>query len=273
MLDRTGNHVDAVAATRRAVTLEPDNWRHHFRQAFVSWGEERLRAARRALALFPGFPLAHWLAATVLVARQVLDEAERELLAGAAVQDGQTAHSPFSAVALHWLLGLVYLARGDEDRAVTEFHRELSFEGAGHLYARECCANTWYAIGAVHLRHGRVADARTAFQQALTRVPAHPLAAIGLRYVVAEPGAIPSERPVPGSGPDSAVNIDVAVCHAAQLTLAGAPADAARLVDQALGAAPAGSAGWVLPVEPLLNVGGDPQIWASALTRLRTRAA
>ena len=62
VLDRTGDHVDAVAASRRAVTLEPDNWRHHFRLAFVTWGEERLRAARRTLALFPGFPLAHWLA-------------------------------------------------------------------------------------------------------------------------------------------------------------------------------------------------------------------
>ena len=70
VLDRTGNHIDAVAALRRAVALEPDNWRHHFRLAYVSWGEERLRAARRTLALLPGFPLAHWLAATVHVARQ-----------------------------------------------------------------------------------------------------------------------------------------------------------------------------------------------------------
>ena len=31
VLDRTGDRVDAIAAARRAVTLEPDNWRHHFR--------------------------------------------------------------------------------------------------------------------------------------------------------------------------------------------------------------------------------------------------
>ena len=43
------------------MTLEPDNWRHHFRLSFVSWGEERLRAAHRTLALLPDFPLAHWL--------------------------------------------------------------------------------------------------------------------------------------------------------------------------------------------------------------------
>ena len=87
MLDRTGNNLDARAAASRAVVLEPDNWRHHFRLAFVSWGEERLRAAHRTLALLPGFPLAHWLAATVHVARQVLPEAERELEAGLASQD------------------------------------------------------------------------------------------------------------------------------------------------------------------------------------------
>ena len=61
VLDRTGHHTDALAASRRAVTLEADNWRHHLRLAYVSWGEERLREARRTLALLPGFPLAHWL--------------------------------------------------------------------------------------------------------------------------------------------------------------------------------------------------------------------
>ena len=75
VLDRTGHRDDALAASRMAIALEPDNWRHHLRLAYVSWGEERLREARRTLALLPGFPLAHWLAATVHVARQAFDEA------------------------------------------------------------------------------------------------------------------------------------------------------------------------------------------------------
>jgi DNA-binding winged helix-turn-helix (wHTH) protein len=81
VLDRTGAGVDALAALTRATGLEPDNWRHHLRLAVVSWGEARLRAARRTLVLLPGCPLAHWLAATVHVARQSLAEAERELIA------------------------------------------------------------------------------------------------------------------------------------------------------------------------------------------------
>ena len=98
MLDRTGASVDAVAALSRAVSLEPDNWRHHLRLAAVSWGEARLRAARRTLALLPGCPLAHWLAATVHVARQALDEAERELVAGmrGLARPGRSRGSPAS---------------------------------------------------------------------------------------------------------------------------------------------------------------------------------
>src|SRR4029077_15944600 len=91
--DRGGEHLDALAASKRAVTLEPDNWRHHFRLASVSWGEQRLRAAQQTLALLPHFPLAHWLAATVYVARQVFDEAERELDAGL------LSHAPGAAAA------------------------------------------------------------------------------------------------------------------------------------------------------------------------------
>jgi DNA-binding winged helix-turn-helix (wHTH) protein/cytochrome c-type biogenesis protein CcmH/NrfG len=271
ILGQSGSSVDALAASRRAVTLEPDNWRHHFRLAFVGWGEERLREARRTLALLPGFPLAHWLAATVHVARQALVEAERELAAGIAGQDGQdVGQSRFSGVALHWLLGLIRLHFGDHDRALEQFERELSFEGSGHLYARECCANTWYAIGALRLREGRLADARDAFSRAIDRVGIHPTARVGLAAVSpdarrAADQAIGGERmPRP---------LEAAMVGASQLVLAGAHDDAARLVDTMLAGAPPGNAGWLTPIEPLLNVSAHPAAWAPVLARLRTRAA
>src|SRR5439155_1358728 len=113
--------IEGRAAAKRAVALEPDNWRHHFRLAYVSWGEERLRAAHQTLALLPDFPMAHWLAATVHVARQVLNEAARELAAGVAAEAGRpTGASRFSAVALHWVLGLIHLAEGDAAGAPRE---------------------------------------------------------------------------------------------------------------------------------------------------------
>jgi hypothetical protein len=69
------------------------------------------------------------------------------------------------------------------------------------------------------------------------------------------------------------VSLDAAICGAAAMVLRGAHPEAARLVDDALAAAPPGSAGWLLPVEPLLHVTAHPDLWAPALERLRTRSA
>jgi tetratricopeptide (TPR) repeat protein len=274
VLDRSGSSVDACAAANRAVMLEPDNWRHRFRLSFVSWGEARLRAARQTLALLPDFPLAHWLAATVYVARQALPEAERELLAGLATLAGQRAGgTKFSAVALHWLMGLIYLSRDDETRALDAFERELSFEDAGQLYARECAANTWYAIGAVRLRQGRRTDAAAAFTHALERVAAHPMARVGLAAAGSgdQTGLPPIDTTVDHHS--RAASVDEAMVRAAQLVVAGVHGEAARVVDAALVAAPPGNAVWLLPIEPLLHVAARPDVWSRPLTTLRNRAA
>jgi DNA-binding winged helix-turn-helix (wHTH) protein/Tfp pilus assembly protein PilF len=267
VLTCAGEPVDAVAALQRAVTIEPDNWRHHFRLAYASWGEQRLRAARRTLALLPGFPLAHWLAATVYVARNVLDEAERELTAGIAGQNAQGTEARFTAVALHWLLGLVLLARGDEDAALVEFQRELASEASGHFYARECCANTWYAIGALRVRQRRMDEARGAFKETLARVPNHPFALCMLavlEYLSGGELSITAE---------DRARFEGGIAAAIVSTLAGHTADAVQDVDRALASAAPGSAGWLVPVEPLLQVAKAPEAWAPVLGRLRARAA
>ena len=251
---QAGRRLDAIAAASRAAALEPDNWRHHFRLAYVSWGEARLHAAHRTLVLLPEFPLAHWLAATVYVARQALDEAERELAAGLA---SDVTRSKFGAVALHWLRGLIHLARGDERRALGEFEQELAGEGGGHLYARECCANTWYAIGALHLRQGRSDQAALAFARALERIVHHPLALAALnRDTIA---ATDSQT--------------LALAAAVRLALGGSHAAAARTIGDALVLAEEGNALWLLPIEPLLHVSARPELWAEPLARLRSRAA
>lgn len=279
VLDRTGRRDDALAASRMAIALEPDNWRHHLRLAYVSWGEERLREARRTLALLPGFPLAHWLAATVHVARQAFDEAERELAAGlsgmattgATRADG--SHEPssgrFGAVALHWLRGLLRLACGDEAQAVAEFEHELADEPLGQLYARECCANTWYAIAAV--RHTR-ADAdgvRTAFAETVRRLPLHPGALAATSALLGAPflSLVERARALPG-----APLAEVALGDAVGQTLRGNVDAAVSIVEQELAAAPAGSALWTLPVDPFLRPTQDAR-WAGVLATLRNRAS
>ena len=265
VLDRAGRRGDAAAAARRAIAIEPDNWRHQMRLSYVSWGEERLRAAHRTLALLPGFPLAHWLGATVHVARGALDAAERELRAGIAAIEAPAWNGRFSAVALHWLLGLVHLARRRDGEAMKAFERELARESGGHLYARECCANTWYAIGALRLRRRDTSGAAAAFEEALGRVAAHPMARAALEVSC---GREERERG------ESSAGIDAALALAARCALEGRHDEAARVVDEALSRSePGTSAGWILPVEPLLDAGSRPDAWASPLARLRARAA
>jgi tetratricopeptide (TPR) repeat protein len=275
VLDRTGAGLDAVAALTRAVSLEPDNWRHHLRLGAVSWGEARLRAARRTLALLPGCPLAHWLAATVHVARQAPDEAERELGEGARALAG-AGGTRFSGVGLEWLLGLICLARGDDAAAQHHFDRELAVEADGHLYARECCANVWYAIGAMRWRRGDREQSGEAFAQALRRVQEHALASIGLAAAGSDglrpPATGGSQDPQPRmANPQARTIADVAIARAVALTFGGRRTEAGHLVDDALAASPPGNAAWVLPVEPLLAVHGPE--WDAALARLRSRAA
>jgi hypothetical protein len=60
---------------------------------------------------------------------------------------------------------------------------------------------------------------------------------------------------------------------AAERVVAGAHAQAARLMEEILARAPAGQAGWRLPVEPLLHVTAHPDVWAAALSLVRNRAA
>jgi hypothetical protein len=245
--------------------------------SYASWGEERLREARRTLALLPGFPLAHWLAASVLVARQALSEAERELTVGLDAQQAETGGATrFTGIALHWLRGLIREAGGDAAGALEDFERELSHEHSGHLYARECCANTWYAIGAQRLRRGETENARAAFQQTLVRLPIHPMARAVLAAMAAREGAPVGHTSIGRSPAGPPPSVDAALARAAVTILVAGDsgvADAVNVVDHALTAAPAGNAGWLIPIEPMLGVHLHPDAWAPVLARLRTRAA
>jgi tetratricopeptide (TPR) repeat protein len=201
------------------------------------------------------------MAATVFVARQLPDDAERELSAGLASRgERAVGEARFGSVALYWLRGLIHFARGDEARALADFERELAAGPSSHLYARECAANTWYAIGAVRLRQGRTAEATGAFQQALAHIPTHPMA----RAAIGGP---------PDAAMDAAAPLVAALARAAGLVMAGSHAEAGRLVDAALAEAPPGNAAWFLPVEPILDVSHRPGDWAAALARVRQRAA
>lgn len=268
---------EAVAAARRSIALEDENWRHHLRFAYVSWGEERLRSARHALTLVPGLAIGHWLAATVHVSRGALEAAEHELKSGAIAQDQQQRESRFGSSGLHFLLGLVRLARGDEAGALQEFERELASEDATYIYTRQVCAHTRCVLGALHLRQGDRDAALAAFERAQMSIAGYPLALAAARAM----------RDVTSIGPqqDAALDarlehlrgqgagVEAATVEAVGDALAGRHAEAAARVHAALLAAPPGSDAWMLPVDPFLNVGAHPVEWSPVLALVSARSA
>lgn len=252
----SGDRDQAAAAACKAAALDPENSRHALRLAYVSWGDDRLRAARGVLARGPGMALAHWLRATVFIARGAFDAAVEELRLGCAAQDAQPKRSGFPAVGLHLLDGLVHAAHQRLDEAAAALARELGSADSGQLYARECAANTWYALGAVRLRQHKRDEAEDAFRRALTIAPCHVSAAAALR----------------GQVLSSSTASDAFVGRAIALVRAERHADAARVYREAVSQAPPGPAGWLLPVEPLLNPRARPDIWAETLALVRLRA-
>lgn len=180
LLVSAGRVQEALVAARRAVTLEPGYWGHHFRVAHAAWGDERLRALGRVMELYPDFPFAHFEAAMVHIARGALDRAESLLREGTIVQDRQ-AHlrQRFPARGLHWLLGLVRLAQGDAREAAEEFDKERA-GGTNQLYASEFVMNACDGVGFVHLLAGDGAGAVKYFEQALALFPEHARSLIGL---------------------------------------------------------------------------------------------
>jgi len=255
-----GDAKAAALAALKAIDLNPGEWLHQLRFAYISWGDDRTRAARAVLKVHPRLALAHWLNATVLIACGALEAALEELIEGCIAQDQQVLTTGnFPAVGLHLLRGLVLAALGRLDEAIEAFKRELAFVESGQVYARECAGNTWYALGAIYLRQGRREEADAAFQKAVDVAPgnARALAALG--------------RPIriPQSGDPRVV--DTAIARAVVLVRAGRHVDAAVACRHALDTAPPG-AGWILPVEPLINVSAHPDIWSDVLAVIRQHA-
>jgi DNA-binding winged helix-turn-helix (wHTH) protein len=264
--ERQGDHAEALTALRNAARLDDGNWLHHGRLAWVAWGEERIRAARRTLELNPGWALAYWLIATVLVARGALVEAERHVDAGIALMArGPATSTRFAPVALYYLKGLLRFAAGAVHEAIEAFDRELALECIGHIFSRECCAHTSAAKGLLLRLLGDEAGARAAFIEARTRVPGLPMAEAGL-----------AERPEGGQVArlegGASLRFERTTSQAGLCKAAGDLVAAVSIVEAALVAAPPGNTGWLLAIEPQLRVWEEPDAWASALAIVRERA-
>src|SRR5712691_10180556 len=269
----------ASDAARRAVPLEPSNWRHLFRLGHASWGDRRLRAAANTLALYPDFAFAHFQIAMVHVARGRLVEAETVLRQGAAVQDRQLEKGGrFPALGLHWLLGLVRLAQDDIDEAIRELDRERTLAEPHRLYGREYAMHALHGCGAALLRAGRASDAAGAFERALDLYPHYAPTHLGLAL---------AHR---ASGSAAAADAAMARADAAFATLVRTrPIEAGTVrgqtlavqgdVDGAVSAlgrlvrdAPPGFAAWTMPVDPLLRQLHASSGFTGVLGQLAARA-
>ena len=251
---------EALAAARRAVALEPGYWGNQFRLAHAAWGSERLQALGRATELYPDFPFVHFEAAMVHIARGDLDRAEPVLREGTIVQDRQ-AHlrQRYPANGLHWLLGLVRLARGDVAEARTEFTSE-SASVPGQLYAPEFAMNAHDGAGFASLRGGDGHDAVAQFRRALELFPDHARSLVGLGAALdvagdkagAEAAFARADACISAlrqGGRGSEATLAQALHHAARDENDAALHQLVELLDHP----ELPFTGWTIPIEPLLE--------------------
>ena len=256
-----GELEEARAVARRAAALEPGSWRHQFRLGVASWGEERLRACDRTLALLPDFAPARFAMAMVLTARQAFAPALMAASAGATAQSRQLRHepSPFPAIGLHWLRGLLLLRERQVGLAIESFAREMDELPAAQLYAAEIRVNAQVAAGFAHLAANDATGAIDAFRIALETLPRNGRALVGLysalrlttlarearlllpriEETIAELAA--GQRLVEAAAVRAAAEISRGEMDAACVTL-----------EHLLESAPPGQAGWEIPIDPAL---------------------
>jgi len=279
LLVSAGRSTDALAAARRAVSIDPGYWGHQFRLAHAAWGEERLRALAQAVELYPDFPFVHFEAAMVHIARGALDRAESVLREGAIVQDRQAdLKQRYPAKGLHWLLGLVRLARGDAGEALLEFDREIA-SGPGQLYAPEFAMNAHDGAAFVHLQTGDPADAAFRFRKALELFPDHAKSLVGLGAALSADGdaaaaeaafakAVTAIDSLRRGGRTGEATLAEALNHVVRRR-----EDAAVNCLQTLLDRPEMSfTGWTIPVEPLFQGLRDRPAFQPILSRLAERA-
>jgi DNA-binding winged helix-turn-helix (wHTH) protein len=270
---------EAAAEARRAVSIDPANWRHLFRLCYATWGEERLRAASRMLDAFPDFAFAHFQIAMVHVARGRLTDAETVLRQGAAVQDRQIGRGGrFPALGLHWLLGLVRLTLDDVDEALAEFDREEALAEPHRLYGREYAMSARYGRAWACLKAKRVRDAIVWFERSLELYPQHAQSELGLSIAHGLAGSV-KEAGAARTRAEQALMVlrrsrplEAATVQAELLLADGRLSEAAAALDTLVRDAPPGFACWMLPVEPLLMQLAVSQSFTAAFQRLASRA-
>ena len=280
LLVSAGRSVEALAAARRAVSLDPHDWRHLFRLGHAAWGNERIDAHRRALAIYSDIAFAYYQIAMVHIARNQLDVAAEILQQGAPLQDRQAGRSwRYPVSGLHWLLGLVMLAQGHPDDALNAFQQELETGSVSSLYRTEFTMNAHDGRGFALLALGQPAEASAAFEQALRLFPGHARTHIGLAVCGVALGRKASVQTQLEFAERTLVQLhaggrlfESTLLSAQVAVVRGRPTDALAILDRMLTDAPAGYPGWTIPIEPIFKPLVAQPEFGPLLARLADRA-
>ena len=270
---------EAIAAGRLAVALEPGNWRHEFRLGIAAWGSERVDCLESVIRWFPRLAYAYFHIAMVHIARGDLTRAALALDTGLAQAVAGQGPRRFPASGLHWLRGLIHLADGDPAAASDAFDRELASTG-GHLFVDEFAMDACDGHGFARLGAGDAAGAATMFTSALARMPRHARSIVGLADASARLGARDRTTSLLADAL-TAINelvqgerhVEAAMARAYAHVVANDQAAAVQTLSTLLEQAPAGAAGWTLPVEPWFAALRNSAAGRALLALLASRAA
>lgn len=269
---------EARLAGRIAIALEPANWRHQFRLAVAAWGRERLECLGAVRAQFPRLAYTQYLSAMVYVARGDLANAAANLDVVFA-DTGAAGGERFPGQGLRWLRGMLHLAAGQPAAARDAFDREIADAREG-LFGAEFARDAHESIGLLCLDAGAVDEAIASFERALQRYPDHPRSLVGLARAARTRGDASHADALMAHADRGITAMDVpgresavAMARAAWLAAGGRDEEAAIILDRLLDDAPPGSAGWLLPIDPVLSRLTRTSRGARLLARLAERAA
>jgi hypothetical protein len=221
------------------------------------------------------------LSCMVFVARGAIDRADREASIGADAQRQlQRDRGPLPAVGHHWLHGMILGAKGDADRALACFAEEIAAAASGHVYGSEFAVNAHVASGFTQLSAGNAPAAAAAFAHALEQSPGHAKASVG-RYALAvqsaDQRAIDRAREQATAAIEELVRVDrhveAALVTAGRQIVDGHVDEAMTTLDHLLTTAPAGPAGWIIPIDPMLAAIRETSGSSALFAKLAQRAA